>query len=65
MRITPNEVNVNRKVIVAAAASAGRSAGSVTDRNARQRDAPSTRAASSWCGSRCDQSPPTVRTTTA
>ena len=35
MRITPNDVKVNRNTIAAAAAIAGRSAGSVTSRNAR------------------------------
>ena len=43
----------------------GRRAGSVTLRNVRHRLAPSICAASSWRRSRCDQSPPTVRTTTA
>ncbi len=51
--------------MVAADATAGRSAGHVTSRKARQRVAPSTRAASSVAGSRPSQSPPTVRTTTA
>ena len=64
-RTTPNDVNVNRNVISAAEAIAGRSAGSVTARAARHGDAPSTRAASSVAGSRSSHSPPTVRTTTA
>ncbi len=65
MRITPNDVKVKRNTTAAAAAIAGRSAGNVISRNARARLAPSIRAASSARGSRCDQSPPTVRTTTA
>ena len=43
-------MKVNRNTIAAAAAIAGRSAGSVTSRNARHRLAPSIRAASSWPG---------------
>jgi hypothetical protein len=64
-RITPKEVKQNRKVMVAAATMPGRSAGSVTSRNARHRLAPSIRAASSSFGSRCRHSSPTTRTTTA
>ena len=60
-----SEVKQKRKTIDAAAMIAGRSAGSVTSTNVRHRFAPSTWAASSGRGSRCDQSPPTVRTTTA
>lgn len=56
---------MKRKTISAAAATAGASAGSVTRRKAANRPAPSTRAASSCRGSSWDQSPPTVRTTTA
>ena len=62
---TPNAVNVNRNTIDAAAMIGGPSSGSVTSRNARARDAPSIRAASSRRGSRFAQNPPTVRTTTA
>ena len=51
--------------MAAADAMAGRSAGRVTSRKARHRDAPSVRAASSVRGSSPSQSPPTVRTTTA
>ncbi|MNW68613.1 hypothetical protein D3C74_474200 [compost metagenome] len=61
---TPNAVAQNRNTIDAADAMAGASDGSVTDRNARQGEAPRARAASSARGSRCSQSPPTVRTTT-
>lgn len=61
----PNEVNVNRNTISAAAATAGPSAGSVTCRQARSGEAPSIRAASACRGSSCAHSPPTVRTTTA
>ena len=56
---------MNRKVMAAADAMAGLSAGSVTPQNARHRDAPRVRAASSVRGSRPSQSPPTTRTTTA
>ncbi len=65
IKMTPNDVNVKRKTIAAAPTSAGRNAGSTTEVNARHRLAPSTRAASSCSGSRCDQKPPTIRTTTA
>ena len=63
--MTPKDVKVNRNVMAAAEAIAGRRAGSVTARKAAGRDAPRTRAASSVCGSRPSHSPPTVRTTTA
>src|SRR4051812_5845700 len=61
----PNDVNENRKTIEAAAAIDGASSGNVVVRNARHRDAPSTRAASVVRGSICSQNVPTVRTTTA
>ena len=66
MRITPNDVNVNRNTIAAAAAIAGPQRGQRDlDGTCATRLAPSIRAASSWRGSRCAQRPPTVRTTTA
>ena len=49
-RTTPNDVNVNRKTIDAAASNAGRSSGSVISRNARHGEAPSVRAAASRSG---------------
>ncbi len=49
----------------AAAMIDGASNGNVTRRNARAREAPSIRAASARRGSKFDQNPPTVRTTTA
>ncbi len=65
MRITPNELNVNRNTIDVAAAIAGARRGSVTLVQTRHLDAPRTRAASARRGSRCAQNVPTVRTTTA
>ncbi len=65
IRTTPKEVKVNRKTIAAEAAMAGLSSGRDTSRKVRQREAPSTRAASSSRGSSIDHRPPTVRTTTA
>ena len=65
MRITPNEVNVNRKTIVAAAVIAGRICGSEIWVNTRQRDAPSVAAVYSMSVGRCSHSAPTTRTTTA
>ena len=61
----PNEVNVNRNVIDAAARSAGRRRGSVTRSITWRGDAPSVRAASSTRGSSCPHNVPTVRMTTA
>ncbi len=55
----------NRNTTDAADPIAGSSAGRTTDRNARGRDAPSARAASSARRSVCAHSPPTVRATTA
>ncbi len=63
--MTPKDVKVNRKTMLAAAARAGRNKGRVTSRKMRQRPAPNTRAASSRRGSRWAQRPPTVRSTTA
>ncbi len=64
-RITPNEVNVNRKMIAAAAVTAGRISGRVISRNTTNGEAPSVAAASSMSAGRCSHTVPTVRTTTA
>ena len=64
-RITPNDVNVNRNTIAAAAAIDDRSSGSVTDRNVRHGPAPSVAAASSRSVGIRSHDAPTVRTTTA
>jgi hypothetical protein len=65
MRTMPKLVKVNRNTMAAADATAGRIAAHVTRVKALQRDAPSTRAASSVLGSRPSHRLPTVRTTTA
>src|SRR5690606_31391118 len=65
MSTTPKLVAQNRNTTAAAEDTAGNNAGRVTVENARQRDAPRDRAASSTRGSSCDHSPPTVRATTA
>jgi hypothetical protein len=65
MSTTPNDVKVNRKTIESAAAIDGPRMGSVVRRNAVSGEAPSERAASTTPLSSLDQTPPTVRTTTA
>ena len=64
-RITPNDVNVNRKMIAAAAATAGRISGRVISRKTTSGAAPSVAAASSMSAGRCSQTVPTARTVTA
>ena len=65
MSTTPNDVKVKRKTMERAAVIDGPRIGSVMRRNAANGDAPSDRAASMTLRSRRDQTPPTVRTTTA